>query len=85
MAGIVQYLNDKAKILHGDLHIQNWTVRKNGDVCLTEFQAAKIVPQGYIDPPKNSGPNSKHKYWFGHSSPEQKINKKKITFASDIW
>jgi len=37
MAEVVQYLNEKVKILHGDLHIQNWTVRKNGDVCLTEF------------------------------------------------
>jgi len=43
------------------------------------------VPKGYIEPPRNTGPNSKGKYWYGHSSPEQKINRKKITFASDTW
>jgi len=43
MAKTVKYLHETHFMMHNDLMINNWSIKKNGDVVLYDFGSAKIL------------------------------------------
>jgi serine/threonine protein kinase len=66
MTSAVEHLH-KNKILHSDLHGNNWVIRKNMDMVLTDFGCGKDMTEYYGECIPQ---HTECFHWSGHSGPE---------------
>lgn len=84
MAKTVKFLHETHFMMHNDLMINNWSIKKNGDVILFDFGSAQIIgPEGKV--PKGTKVFYRKANVAPEMQPDKKLTLRDFTFSADVW